>query len=115
MHDHEMLYAIRLAKSARRFVGWKSQQEKAAELHASRQDEQVGMMGEFFGGVERKVAMKTRAADRGATKKKYYRQPKVYQKNYVAGLRREGSILLHEEIEDKAYPGVTVLYLLFRE
>jgi len=78
MHDYEMLYAIRLAKSARRFAGWRSQQEKATELRAQRQDEQVGMMEDFFGGVERKVVMKSRAADRGATKKKYYRQPKIY-------------------------------------
>jgi len=36
------------------------------------------MTEDFFGGVEKKVVMKSRATDAGAAKQKYYRQPKVY-------------------------------------
>ena len=37
MRNYEMLYTMRLPKSAKRFALWRSQQEKAAELRAERQ------------------------------------------------------------------------------
>jgi hypothetical protein len=39
MQNYEMLYAMRLPKCAKRFAGWKSQQEKATELRAERKEE----------------------------------------------------------------------------
>jgi hypothetical protein len=61
--------------------------------------------------------LKTRATDKNDqnTRKKYFRQPKIYQNDYIVELQESGNIIEYLTEKDPFEPEFKVLYLFFQE
>lgn len=65
--------------------------------------------------INTKMDFKTRNSNaQGRQKKKYFRQPKIYQNNYINDLHDRGLVIEdYEELEP--IDGHNILYLFFKE
>ena len=72
------------------------------------------LVQKFSDNINAKVRGKTRAEDlqHGRQKRKYFRQPKIYQNSYIEKLRDHGQII---EIYEEQHDEHALLFLFVRE
>lgn len=112
-----MQYGLRLAKYKKKFQQHRRYTEKHRQLNEQKDQEKEDILEDFFAGINRPLDYKTRLQEKNAqiTKKKYYRQPKIYQNDYIKELYLKNMISEYLEEPDPFVAEFKVLYLFFVE
>lgn len=112
-----MLYGLNLAKAAKKFDKYKKFQKKQQAMERQKVDEKKAILDDFFGSYNQKLNYKTRILEKqtAEVKKKYYRQPKIYQNDYICELQETNKIKEYFTEQDSFDDEFRILYLFFIE
>ena len=114
---YEMLYGIRMVRSMKRYTQFKMIQDRKDACENQKQNEKNEITKLFFTELDQKVTMKTRESEKNqqTTKRKYFRQPKIYQQEFYDELWSQGKVKEYYEEVDEVNPEYEILYLFFVE
>ena len=102
LEEYEMFYGLRLLKSQKQYTQHKKYMEKQKRFVEQKETEQAELITEFFEEFADKIVLKNRISekDNKTIKKKYYRQPKIYQNDYIVELQNLRKITEYFSIND---------------
>lgn len=100
----DMIYDIRMANSNLRYHNYKINNEKKIMYETQKIREQVEITKNFVQEKQKEYQMKTRTTDINflQSKRKYFRQPKIYQNGFIDNLRKE-DMVMDEYLEEDPF------------